>query len=216
MTEARRDTVLARIRAALGDRHRTRDELATLDRRLNAPPVGVRPKLHDDPLSQFITKAQANLCTVERIASLQMLVPAILRLLPPPPQKPDISVAPALAHLGWPADWSINFGAGRRTEPLSVTLAVAGIAETGSVVLRSAPASPTTLNFLPDMHVVVLRADDVVAHTEDAWARLRAEGGDWPRTVNIIAGPSRTADVGGIIVRPAHGPKSVHLVLCDS
>lgn len=216
VSETRRETVLARIRTALGNRHRTRDELAALDRRLAAPPVGPRPRLCEDPLSQLITKVQANLCTVERIASLQMLVPAVLRLLPPPPPKPDISVAPALAHLGWPGDWSVNFGAGRRTELLSVTLAVAGIAETGSVVLRSGPASPTTLNFLPDMHVVVLRTEDVVAHVEEAWARLRAEGGDWPRTVNVIAGPSRTADVGGIIVRPAHGPKSVHLVLCDS
>ena len=98
---------------------------------------------------------------------------------------------------------------------MSVTLAVAGVAETGSVVFRSDPQNPTTLNFLPDVHVIVLHTPDIVAYTEDVWARMRAEGGNWPRTVNIISGPSRTADVGGVIVRPAHGPKDVHLILVD-
>lgn len=216
MTAGRRDDILARIRAALGDRHRSDAALVELQQRISEPPVGPRPGSSEDPLSQFMSKAQANLFTLDRIASLQMLVPAIRSLLPEDEGRPDISVAPALRHLGWPSEWSINFGAGRKTEALSVTLAIAGIAETGSVVLRSDGLSPTTLNFLPDTHVVVLRAQDVVSHLEDAWARLRSEGKGWPRTVNVIAGPSRTADVGGIIVRPAHGPKSVHLVLCDS
>ncbi|MCC7250800.1 LUD domain-containing protein [Hyphomicrobium sp.] len=207
--------MLTRIRAALGNRPRSKGTLAALGERMARPPIGPRPQLTDDPVSRLVAKTQANLFSVERIASLQMLVPAVRALLPET-AVPDISVAPALKHLGWPSDWSINFGPGRRTENLSVTMAIAGIAETGSVVLRSDPASPTTLNFLPDVHVIVLRTEDVVPYPEDVWARLRSKGGDWPRTVNIVAGPSRTADVGGIIVRPAHGPKSVHLILCES
>lgn len=207
--------MLARIRAALGNRQRSQDALTHLEQRLTLPPTGPRPLLDDDRLGQFIAKAQANLLAVERIASLQMLVPTVRTLLETT-GVPDISVAPELEQLGWPSDWRINFGAGRKVEPLSVTMAVAGIVETGSVILRSAPSSPTTLNFLPDVHVVVLRTSDIVAYPEDAWALVRSKGADWPRTVNIISGPSRTADVGGIIVRPAHGPKSVHLILCES
>jgi L-lactate dehydrogenase complex protein LldG len=215
VTGARRDHMLARIREALGDRPRSSEAIARLEQRLASPPIGPRPSLGDDTLGRFIAKVEANLITVERIGWLQMLVPAVGALLPQPPERPDLSVAPALASLGWPSDWSINFGAGRKKEPLSVTPAVAGIAETGSLVLRSDAGSPTTLNFLPDVHVIVLRASDVVAYPEDVWTLVRAKGADWPRTVNVVSGPSRTADVGGIVVRPAHGPKRVHLVLCD-
>lgn len=215
MSGSRRDAMLARIRDALGNRQRSQEALAQLEQRLSLPPTGPLPRLDDDRLGQFIAKAETNLITVERIASLQMLVPSIRALLPRSPEAPDISVAPALEHLGWPSDWNINFGIGRKVEPLSVTMAVAGIVETGSIVLRSDPASPTSLNFLPDTHVIVLRTSDIVAYPEDAWALVRSKGADWPRTVNIIAGPSRTADVGGTIVRPAHGPKNVHLILCD-
>lgn len=169
----------------------------------------------EDDLEAFLAKARANLFTVERVASLQMLVPAVRKLLPETREVPDISVAPALKHLGWPADWKVNFGPGRRIEPLSVTLAVAGIAETGSLVLQSGGDSPMTLNFLPDTHVVALRKSDIVRHIEDAWARLGSKDGLGPRTLSIISGPSRTADVGGVVVRPAHGPKSLHLVLVE-
>ena len=43
-------------------------------------------------------------------------------------------------------------------------------------MLLSGPESPTTLNFLPDVHIVVLRRGQIVAHIEDVWARLRAQG----------------------------------------
>jgi hypothetical protein len=207
--------MLARIRSALGGSQRPQDAVAQLEQRLSAPPTGPRPHLDDDRLKQFIAKAEANLITVERIASLQMLVPAVRAVLSQTSEAPDISVAPALEHVGWPNDWIVNVGPGRRREPLSVTMAVAGIVETGSIVLRSGPDSPTTLNFLPDVHVIVLKTSDIVDYPEDVWTRLRAQAAGWPRTVNIVSGPSRTADVGGIIVRPAHGPKSVHLLLCD-
>jgi L-lactate dehydrogenase complex protein LldG len=215
MSDSGRENVLARIRAALGDRPHPREDVASIEARITQPSVGPRPRLPGDMVEQFIAKSRSNLFTVERVASRDVLPSAVQKLLGETSGTPDISVAPALADLAWPTDWRINYGAGRRIEPLSVTPAAAGIAETGSVVLRSGPSSPTSLNFLPDIHVVVLRTSDIVAHAEDVWARLRAEGGDWPRAVNIVSGPSRTADVGGIVVRPAHGPKSVHLILVD-
>lgn len=214
VSESGRDEVLARIRAAIG-RRPTEEEARALEQRMQNPPVGPRPGVGGERAAQFIAKAEANLFTVERIASLEMLAPAVQRRLPQTSKRPDISVAPALAHLGWPGDWRISNGPGRMVEPLSVTLAIAGIAETGSVVLRSDRDNPTTLNFLPDIHVIALRIADIVDYPEDVWACMR-DGDGWPRTVNIISGPSRTADVGGTIVRPAHGPKEVCLVLVGS
>lgn len=216
MSSDGRDEMLARIRAALGNPERTQDAHKALEERMRAPAAGPRPASADDRVDQFVAKAHANLFAVERIASLQMLVPAVRELVSGLAAPPSISVAPVLANLGWPAEWNVNYGPGRMIEPLSVTLAIAGIAETGAVVLRSDAGNPTTLNFLPETHVVVLRVSDIVAYQEDVWARMRAGGTDWPRAVNVIAGPSRTADVGGIIVRPAHGPKDVRLILVES
>ena len=183
---------------------------------MHAPPEAPHPQLQDAPLNQFIAKARANHFSVEHVASLQMIVPAVRALISDDESTPDISVAKALAHLGWPQSWKVNTGAGRMVETLSVTLAIAGVAETGSVVLRSDEKNPTTLNFLPDTHVIVLRASEIVPYLEDAWARVPRERGEWPRTVNIVSGPSRTADVGGVLVRPAHGPKAAHIILVDN
>lgn len=209
-----REETLNKIRAALGDRRLSDADQAALDKRMATRPAGPDVHLDGDHVSAFIAKSVANLFTVERIASLQMLVGSVRALLPDT-ETPDISVAPALDHLGWPAAWKINRGAGRRVERMSVTIAVGGIAETGSVVMRSGAGAPTTLNFLPDLHVIVLHAADIVGHPEDVWRRMSTSAAAWPRTVNVISGPSRTADVGGTIVRPAHGPKSVHLIIVD-
>ena len=69
-----------------------------------------------------------------------------------------------------------------RAEPgdaVSLTPCLAAIAETGTLMLVSGADTPTTLNFLPDTHIVVLRAGQVVAGYEDAWD-LRARRG-WSR-----------------------------------
>ena len=211
-----REEILKRVTAALGDRRPSQTDRAALDARMAARPAGPPVRLEGDLADIFIAKATANLFTVERIASLQMLVPAVRALLTESDEAPDISIAATLSHVGWPAGWNVNYGAGRPTEALSVTSALAGIAETGSVVLASGVGSPAGLNFLPDLHVVVLRASDILAHPEDVWRRMETNPTAWPRAVNVISGPSRTADVGGVIVRPAHGPKRVHLVIVDS
>lgn len=94
-------------------------------------------------------------------------------------------------------------------------MAYAGIAETGSVVFPSGPARPTTLNFLPAYHVVVLRAADIVDCMETLWERLLADGG-MPRAVNVVTGPSRTADFEQTLQLGAHGPRHLHVLLLAS
>jgi len=208
-----REAILRRIRLALGGATGA-DVAAQLSARMLHPPPAPVPQGEGDVVARFIARASANLIAVERIASLAQLVPAVQSLLEGGEDDArGISVAPALRHVGWPADWAINYGPGRIVERLSVTEAFAGIAETGSIVMRSAPETPTSLNFLPDVHVVVLHAGDILARPEDVWHRMRTSGEAWPRTVNVISGASRTADVGGVIVRPAHGPKRVHVLV---
>ena len=99
---------------------------------------------------------------------------------------------------------------------MSVTPCLAGIAEIGSLILASRPDSPTTLNFVPDHHLVVLHTGQILRHFEDVWPLVRALPGGMPRTVNIVAGPSRTGDVELTLQLGAHGPRSVHVILVDA
>ncbi len=95
----------------------------------------------------------------------------------------------------------------------------AAVAETGTLMLASGPGTPTTLNFLPDTHIVVLRAGQIVASYEDGWdlIRARADGNPQtlPRTINMITGPSRTGDIEQRIQLGAHGPRRLHVVLVE-
>lgn len=207
-----REEILNRIRSARRESPRSDSETGAPGERIPTRSAGV-PVHPDELLARFLSKAAANNFTVERIGALQDLVPAVRAFLTES-DEPDISVAGAFDHVDWPASWKINRRAGRFVEHLSVTQAVAGIAETGSVVLTSGPRNPTSLSFLPDVNVIVLRAADIVARPEDVWQHIGIDA--LPRTVNVISGPSRTADVGGIIVRPAHGPKRVHIAVLVS
>ncbi|MGI9383176.1 MAG: LutC/YkgG family protein, partial [Methyloligellaceae bacterium] len=97
----------------------------------------------------------------------------------------------------------------------SLSRAVAGAAETGTLFLTSGPENPTTLNFLPDTHIAVIKAGDIGGSYEEAWERLRAQYGPrtLPRAVNMISGPSRTADIEQTIIMGAHGPRRLHVII---
>ena len=107
-------------------------------------------------------------------------------------------------------------GAAAPKPPTSVSLTpcLAAVAETGTLMLISGAQTPTTLNFLPDTHIVVVHAGQIVASYEDGWDLLRARGG-LPRTVNFVTGPSRTGDIEQRIQLGAHGPRRLHVVLVD-
>jgi L-lactate dehydrogenase complex protein LldG len=90
------------------------------------------------------------------------------------------------------------------------------VAETGTLILTSGPDNPTTLNFLPENHIVILFADDIAGNYEDVWDRLRRmNGSNLPRTVNMITGPSRTGDIEQTIELGAHGPRRLHIMIVD-
>ena len=86
-------------------------------------------------------------------------------------------------------------------------------------MLRSGPDSPSTLNFLPDTHMVVLRASQIRKSYEDGWDDIRrqmeSQSNSLPRTVNFITGPSRTGDIEQKILMGAHGPRRLHIVLIE-
>jgi L-lactate dehydrogenase complex protein LldG len=124
---------------------------------------------------------------------------------------------PTLAHMAWHRAGSLTVEEGRAdpSDTASLSMAFAGVAETGTIVMISGQDNPTTLNFLPEAHIVVLPSSRLHASYEEAWTELRRMMGEgnMPRTVNMISGPSRTGDIEQTIVRPAHGPKEMHVIV---
>lgn len=140
------------------------------------------------------------------------------------PAQIKIAPDPRLKDLDWTAKTSLMVNDGRADgdDPVSVSHAIGGVAETGTLVLTSGPESPTSLNFLPLDHIVVVRADDIAGDYEALWDRIREQAlakgtpGKLPRTVNWITGPSRTADIEQTLLLGAHGPQRLHIIMIES
>jgi len=106
------------------------------------------------------------------------------------------------------ADLAIDLGliaAGVWDAEVGLSIAEFAIGETGSVVLAAGPESARLGSLAPPLNVVFVRR--LVATLEDAFAL-----GMPAATTVIVTGPSRTADIEGILVRGVHGPGAVWVV----
>ncbi len=211
-----REAILAGIRASLRRTGPLVESVrAALDARLAAPRANLQPAVEGDLAERFVERMRAVSGIVTRVATLAEVPEVVdehLRKFSLP-RELVLAPDPALDAIAWPNTLGIRRGRSAGDDLVSLTGAFAGIAETGSLVLLSGEHSPTTLNFLPDDHLVVLHERALVRHLEDAWTKLRAEHGALPRTVNLITGPSKTADVEQIIQEGAHGPRRLHVLL---
>jgi L-lactate dehydrogenase complex protein LldG len=218
-----RDDILGGIRKALKRGALDAAAAAALRARLDTPArnlIPARATVLDDAgqVDLFVAMAEEVQSTVDRVASLVDVPSAVALYLASENLPAELVMAPdpALDAIPWNERPLLRLRRGKAApgDQVSVTPAFAGIAETGTLMLISGPETPTTLNFLPDTHIVVLRADQVLPHYEEGWSRLRARGA-MPRTVNFITGPSRTGDIEQRIQLGAHGPRRLHIVLVD-
>jgi L-lactate dehydrogenase complex protein LldG len=200
-----RDSVLGQIRQALG-----RQPGAAIT---PLPGSGPRPAYSGDLVDHFVAKMREKAATVETLPTLADVPPAVMRFLATLKAGPRLRVSKPLASLNWPAGLDVLTGAAVREDETSVTPCFAAVAESGGIVTLSGPETPSTLNFVPDNHIVVVHAAQVLRHFEDVWAQWRATGRSLPRTVNVISGPSRTADIEQTIQLGAHGPRRLHILL---
>ena len=217
-----RDRILARIRAKAPS-HDEAARVAAVDARLSTHARNLVPARGEGDgehrIGLFKTMMEAVGGTVEVIDHINDVPEHVAAYLRQGnlPAHVRCGSDEALARLPWhrAGALAVEDGPAVDSDKASLTLAFAGIAESGTIIQLSSPESPTTLNFLPEAHVVVLEASNLHGAYEDAWARLRARLGEgrMPRTVNMISGPSRTGDIEQTIVRPAHGPKNMHVII---
>ena len=212
-----RNQIIGNIRASLGRGALSDSVEAELRAHISEPEQGVRPHFDQDLSERFGEKLQSVAGTLTRVATVNDVPDAIQQYLDQHQLGKNMVMSnhPVLDGIAWPEEWQIEQRPARGEDTVSVTGAYAGIAETGTVAILSGTDSPSTLNFLPDDHIVVIRMDQIVSHFEDLWWLLRKKDLDMPRTVNLITGPSRTADVEQTIQLGAHGPRRFHVVLVE-
>jgi L-lactate dehydrogenase complex protein LldF len=93
---------------------------------------------------------------------------------------------------------------------VGLTGALAGIARTGSLALTSGEGRPITASLLPEVHIAVLRKEDICENLAEA---LRLPQIRQAASSVIITGPSRTADIEMALTIGVHGPGEIHVLL---
>ena len=231
MTDARRagadarDTVLGTIRRSLGVTGGEAPRRDAVAARIAAARPGVVPARghlpQDGRVDLFCAKADASAATVARVPSLADVPAEVARFLRDNnlPATLRMGMDPALAGMPWTTTaLDVSCGPSDGSNVNGLSFAFAGVAETGTLALVSGSDNPTTLNFLPDNHVVVVAARDVAGNLETVLARLRERYGKGalPRTLNLVTGPSRSADIEQTLILGAHGPRRLHVVVVEN
>ncbi len=217
-----RSDIFANIRRSLGVTGQEATRRGIVHDRLERSPKGVVPARGqvsgEERLALFRTMAEAAFATVAEVRSHAEVPEAVANYLRGHnlPATIRIGQDPRLTAMPW-SDTSLEMSHGRSegSDLNAVSHAFGAVAETGTIAMVSGPDNPSTLNFLPDNHIVVVQARDVQGDYESLWSKVRfAYGkGAMPRTVNWITGPSRSADIEQTLLLGAHGPRRLHIVL---
>jgi L-lactate dehydrogenase complex protein LldG len=235
-----RGQILGAIRAGLGRGVLDEAAAAALEARLASPAANMVPARAQIPpearVDLFVAMAGEADASVRRVDRAEDVPAALADYLASENLPAELAMAPdpSLDRVPWAERplLKIRRGNAGADDLVGVTGAFAAIAETGTLMLVSGPERPTSLNLLPDTHVAIVWADQVVATYEDGWTMLRkrneqpgpgpdpgpgGQGGGWdmPRTVGYVTGPSRSADIEQTLQLGAHGPRRVHIIVID-
>ncbi|MFL5075885.1 MAG: lactate utilization protein C [Microvirga sp.] len=221
MTTARTD-IFSSIRRSLAVKGDERTRLQIVAERLDRAPKGVIPargQVSGEALVEvFRAQAEAALATVRVVDSVAEVPRAVAEFLRDHnlPATLRMGDDPRLKAMPW-GETALEMSQGRSDgrDLNAVSHALGGVAESGTAVMVSGPENPSTLNFLPDNHIVVIAAKDIAGDYERVFAKLRATygKGQMPRTVNFITGPSRSGDIEQTLLLGAHGPRRLHVLV---
>ncbi|MCZ4499689.1 MAG: hypothetical protein JWQ74_2242 [Marmoricola sp.] len=198
MTTSARDDILGRVRQALGSEDRPTVEVLRSYR--DAPSYVDLTALFVERVEDY--KATVVRCGEDQVEAAITAATAGGRVVVPtgfgwtvPGAVPD----DALSH----ADLDALDGV--------VTSAALGIAETGTIVLDHGPGQGRrALSLVPDLHICVVRAGQVVGGVAEAVGLL-----DPLRPQTWISGPSATSDIELQRVEGVHGPRTLHVIVVD-
>jgi len=219
-----REEIFASVRRSLHVTGAETPRRAAVADRLARTPSGVIPARGQGDatarMATFKAEAARAAATLSEIGSAEEIPGEIARYLREHnlPAMLRIGADARMADLPWgETSLDVAYGPSDGHDLNSASVAFAGIAETGTLALVSGADNPTTLNFLPDNHVVVVFAEDVVGDMEGVFARLRERysAGQAPRTLNFVTGPSRSADIEQTLLFGAHGPRRLHIVVVE-
>lgn len=120
--------------------------------------------------------------------------------------RPGLEAA-GFAPLVWPQDRARCAGA-----VAGVTTAMLAVAETGSIALNAGPRNGRLVSLLPPLHVAIVPTSRLVATVGDYFKTV-ALLEHLPAALNLVTGPSRTADIEMELSIGVHGPASLHVLL---
>lgn len=97
-----------------------------------------------------------------------------------------------------------------------ITTVAVGIANTGTIVLdHGAGQGRRAVSLVPDVHLCLIRTDQIVSDVPEAVARL-IEQGSATRPQTWISGPSATSDIELDRVEGVHGPRTLHVIIVEA
>jgi L-lactate dehydrogenase complex protein LldG len=198
MTSAREE-ILTRVRSALADVDRSMPtEVPPAPRRTPDPAV--------DLVGLFAERVADYRAVVERCSAADLAATVAAAL----PVGATVVVPPGLG-VDVPGAFVDDGLAAAELDRVDavVTEARVGIAETGTIVLDHGPGQGRrAITLVPDRHVCIVRADQVVADVPDAVGLL-----DPAKPLTWISGPSATSDIELDRVEGVHGPRYLHVII---
>jgi L-lactate dehydrogenase complex protein LldG len=212
---AARTAIMGRVRAALKVSGERKEQHASAEEYLRRNQRGPQPTLEGDIVQRFVDWSVRQASTVERIATNADIPAAVARYCDSINVPRTVVTWPIYAHLDWAsAGVMCESRPTQGQDKTGVTSVTAGIAETGTILITPSATEHTASVLLPDNHVAIVPAAQIVATMEDGYEIAKAQnGGQPPRAMHYISGPSRTADIAQTLVIGAHGPIRVHVIV---
>jgi L-lactate dehydrogenase complex protein LldG len=97
---------------------------------------------------------------------------------------------------------------------IGVTSADFCLADTATLVMKTRPGQARAVSLIPYIHITVIEKESIIADLKELYALLKRDDPNSASLTNcmtFITGPSKTADIEGVMVHGAHGPREIYL-----
>jgi L-lactate dehydrogenase complex protein LldG len=171
---------------------------------------------------RFVQEAEALACQVRLVVDEEKAVQAVINLL----QGQEKILAWDFTQLPCPGletalhEAGIAIAAdGDDTALYGITGAEAALAASGSLVIVSGPGRSRTTPLLPQTLIAIITQEQILPNMETWLSRQRQDNLAAFRqsaNINIVSGPSRTADIAMELILGMHGPASVQIIIIEN